>query len=174
MPVNFLDIVTDKKEFGICDDIPGSPARLDFSNNRDTWIALVKNYIKAKITFVPIDHRLELGHQKRCDVLLSYEKASDKTIIFVELKHRNDNAWKKTADEQLRETIRYFENSDESKQYTVKRAHIANNLRPHFNDDDMIRKRKFYTDTKYSLEIKARNTNKLRTRPGSKRSMPCS
>jgi hypothetical protein len=155
MPVNFLDIVTDKKEFGICDDVSCPPAHLDFDiSNRSNWIALINNYIKVEITFVPIDSRLELGSRKRCDVLLSYEKKSEKTIVFVELKQRTDSNWKKTADEQLRETIEYFENSDESKQYTVKKAHIANNLRPHFNEDDKIRKKKFYTGTKYSLEIK--------------------
>jgi hypothetical protein len=72
MYVSFLDIVTDKEEFGICDDILHSPAHLDFdTSNCNNWIAQVNNYIKAKIIFVPIDKRLELGRQKRCDALLS-------------------------------------------------------------------------------------------------------
>jgi hypothetical protein len=155
MPVNFLDIVTDKKEFGICDDVPHSPARLDFDiSSRDTWIAAVKNYNKTKIIFVPIDNRLELGRQKRCDALLSYEKGSDKTVIFVELKQRDYGGWKKTAEEQLKETIEYFENSDESKQYAVKKAYIANNVHPLFNKNDMKQIKEFYNATKYSLEIK--------------------
>jgi hypothetical protein len=155
MYVNFLDIVTDQKEFGICDDVLHSPAHLDFdTSNRNNWNALVKNYIKTKITFVPIDHRLELDGKKRCDVLLSYEKKSGKTIVFIELKQRTGHKWKKTADEQLRETIKYFENSEEAKHYGVKKAYIANNLRPHVNEDDKIRTKKFYNDTKYSLKIK--------------------
>jgi hypothetical protein len=162
MPVNFLDIVTDKKEFGICDDVPPPhiPAYLDFNMaNQSNWIAVVKNYIKAKITFVPVDNRLELTKpdgtnlQKRCDALLAYEKASGKTVIFVELKQRCGGNWKKDADKQLRETIGYFEKLNEAKQYTTKRAYIANSLRPKFNEDDKIRKKRFYDDTKYSLEI---------------------
>jgi hypothetical protein len=97
MSVNFMDIVTDKKEFGICDDMPPprTPAYLDFNTaNKSNWIATVKNYVRARITFVPIDNRLELKRpddtnmQKRCDASLSYGKSSGKTIIFVELKQQ--------------------------------------------------------------------------------------
>jgi uncharacterized protein (DUF2147 family) len=92
--------------------------------------------------------------QKRCDALLSYEKKSGKAIIFVELKQCRGGNWKHDADDQLRETIDCFERSGEAKQYTIKKAYIANSLRPKFNEDDKIRKKKFYDDTKYSLEIK--------------------
>jgi hypothetical protein len=57
MRINFLNITTNKKRFGICDDTPPphKPAYLDETDGKK-WIAVVENNHNLNITFVPIDN----------------------------------------------------------------------------------------------------------------------
>jgi hypothetical protein len=161
MSVNFIDIVTSKKRFGIIDSDPSTkePAYLDFDlANKDKWIAEISNYTKKEIKFAPVDNRLELrrddGHiQKRCDALLYFNLNNGPAIIFIELKERSDYKWRHDGDKQLRETIATFEKTEEAKNFKTKRAHIANNLRPRFHQNDSIKKERFLERTGYALSI---------------------
>jgi hypothetical protein len=161
MPINFIDIKTNKKDFGICDSAPNSqePAFLDFDiSHRDIWVASVANYTKKEVMFSPIDKRLELksdvmNMQKRCDALLYFTVQNRKSIIFVELKERTDSNWKKDGDNQLRETINAFEQTPQASEFKIKRAHIANNLRQKSNENDMPRIKRFKEETGYALTI---------------------
>jgi len=161
MQVSFIDIVTSEKRFGIMDSELHSekPAYLDFDlGNNKIWIAEIVNNEKKKLWFTPIDNRLELKKedrqmQKRCDALLYFFEERKNTIIFIELKERHNSGWKKVADEQLRETIATFEETKEAKLFKIKKAHIANNLRPKSNKDDMPRMKKFMKETGYVLSI---------------------
>lgn len=151
-----------KKRFGVC-DIPAAEEKAYIAEGEgQNWLAVVDNYYKIKVDFVPIDHCIELlkpdGHMdRRCDGCLFYEE----TIIFVELKDRSmkGSGWIQDGEEQLRSTIEHFEKEKESDSFTVKKAYIANRAKPRFNSGHLTRMDKFVTETKYILRIE--NTIKI-------------
>ena len=63
------------------------------------------------------------------------------------------NKWVTNAEEQLRTTIRYFENEDDAEQFTNKQAYIANSEHPKFKESQMRRMDQFLTDTGYLLRV---------------------
>ncbi len=152
--------ISQKKRFGICDDVPPPhrPAYIDETDGTK-WIAVVTNEDRLKVTFTAIDHCIETKSingkmAKRCDGALTF----DTTIAFVELKEREEkgNNWIKEAEEQLRSTIRFFEKINETENFRVKKAYIANNKRPRFRESQRDRMDQFLKDTGYVLRIENR------------------
>ncbi|MDR2813261.1 MAG: hypothetical protein LBB79_01180 [Prevotellaceae bacterium] len=150
--------VSRKKRFGLCDDAPPphKPAFLDEADGKK-WIAVVHNDYSYDVLFVALDNSIALrrpdGKPDRCsDGLLS----CNSTVIFVELTTRKDKDWKKDKEEQLRITIRHFENTEEAHGYEIKKAYIANSSYPKDNTRNMIRMNNFFKDTKYVLRIENR------------------
>lgn len=149
-----------KEKFGICDDAPSlkksEPAYINESND-EAWIAVVENEQQFGVTFTAIDNCIETKRadgnmDKRCDGMLTYNS----TVIFVELKERggsSGNAWIKEGDEQLRASICYFKATGREKNYTAKKAFIANNKHPEFKETQMVRMDKFLSETGYILRI---------------------
>ncbi len=149
-----------QRKFGLCDDPPPArnPAYIDEMNGAN-WIAVVSNDDRHNVTFTAIDNCIDVERPdgtmaQRCDGMLTY----DATVILVELKQRSakGNQWVTDAESQLRETITYFEREDESNQFTVKRAYIANSEHPKFKETQMRRMDQFLTDTGYVLRIENR------------------
>lgn len=149
-----------KKRFGICDcpPPPHQMAYIDETNGRD-WIAVVENHYEYDINFIPVDHCIELRRpdrrmDNRCDGFLYH----DSTIVFVELKQRNEDGskWVAEGEKQLRSTIRHFENRPVARNFAVKKAYIANSAKPLFRIGQMVRMDNFYADTGYVLLIKNR------------------
>jgi hypothetical protein len=165
MSVDFFTSVyqrtSNKKRFGLCDNPPPphTPAYLDETDGRK-WIAVVENEFLYEVLFVPIDNNIELrkanGHKdKCCDALLAY----DATIIFVELKQRvgkKSKDWITDGYEQLRKTIKHFENTEASANFSVKKSYIANSEQPKFRKGQMERMDNFLKDTGYVLRIENR------------------
>jgi len=164
MSINFSELkcqcITEKKLFGICDDPPPPPkqAYIDEENGAK-WIAVVVNEDRQEVTFTAIDNCIEIRSKngklaKRCDGVLTF----DSTIVFVELKERDikGNLWVKDADKQLRSTIGYFEKSDESENYKIKKAYIANREKPRFKESQKDRMDQFFIETGYVLRIEKR------------------
>ncbi|GHT49784.1 hypothetical protein AGMMS49982_03890 [Bacteroidia bacterium] len=150
--------ISSKRKFGLCDDEPPphKPAYLDEKNGKN-WIAIVKNDRQIKVRFVALDHSIILrkpdGTQDRCsDGLLTYSS----TIIFVELTTGTNKNWKNDKDEQLRITIKHFEDTKESDLYDTKQAYIANNNSRVFRPSYQIRMDKFLFETGYDLRIENR------------------
>lgn len=148
---------TTKKRFGICDDPPPphKKAYIDY-DNESKWIADVINDKVQLISFTSIDHCIEIRDRigkmiKRCDGVLTY----DKTIIFVELKERNEKGskWVKDAEMQLISTITHFEKSGEAQSFKVKKAYISNSKKPWFRESQQRRMDKFFEKTRYVLRI---------------------
>ena len=148
--------------FGICDepDPNKDPAFLDEAHGED-WIAIVNNEQRNIVTFTAIDHCIELNRKdgkgdKKCDGVLSFES----TIIFVELKDRDPygTLWVTIGESQLKRTILHFEETDEAKNYTSKKAYIANIQHPKFRSSQMRRMDQFLKDTGYVLRIENRIT----------------
>ena len=151
---------SDKQCFGICDTPPppACKAYIDEANG-ENWIAVVDNFYRDSITFIPIDNCIEIKRpdgtmDNRCDGFLYYKV----TIIFVELKQRDQkgNRWVKDADNQLRVTIGHFEKSPQAQDFSVKKAYISNNHRPRFRSSQAIRMNQFFIDTGYRLRIENR------------------
>jgi hypothetical protein len=165
MPINFFDpkaqTVTNKMQFGLCDDSLDAIHKPAYLDEADTakWIAIVENEKGQNVIFVAIDNRLEFKkddgtQEKICDALLSY----DMTVIFVELKQRSEkgNKWVAEGDEQLRNTIAHFETTEDASRFIIKKAYIANRKRPSFRKGQMMRMDKFLIDTGYILRIENR------------------
>ena len=161
MCINFFDKncqdTTDQSKFGLCDELSPSnaPAYIDInvSNEETKWIAIVENANKIKVTFTAIDNciKIEESDGKRCDGMLTYEDC----IILVELKERKGKTrnWVKDGDEQLRNTISIFSNNHSMSSYRNKKAYIANNKRPNFQESQMVRMERFREETGFRLEI---------------------
>ena len=103
---------TKRKIFGLCDapTPPGGKAYLD-EDNGEKWVAVVHNESQEAVSFVPIDHCIDLRKpdgkmDNRCDCCLFHHD----TIAFVELKKRGgrDTRWIIEGVEQLRATIKHF------------------------------------------------------------------
>jgi hypothetical protein len=147
-----------KRRFGLCDDEPPphKPAYLDEIDG-GKWIAVVDNYYQFNILFVALDNSIVLkkpdGKKDRCsDGLLAY----DSTVIFVELTTGTNKNWKNDKDEQLRITIKHFEDTKEADLYKVKKAYIANSNARIFRPSYTMKMDKFLNDTGYDLRIENR------------------
>ncbi|HEX3009680.1 MAG TPA: hypothetical protein VHO90_18895 [Bacteroidales bacterium] len=162
MSINFFDTKcidkSNRKLFGLCDDLPDNRAYLD-EQNGSKWIAVVVNDYQYDVNFIAIDKclktlRIDGTQDKRCDGLLTHEK----TVTFVELKEIGgfSTSWIKDGEQQLRTSIGYFEKIEEAKNYTVKKAYIANNEHPKARTSQAIRMEKFRNDTGYILRIENR------------------
>jgi hypothetical protein len=150
------------KVFGLCDDPPPAknPAYIDEADGKK-WIAVVENEEKHFVTFTGIDNcehivlkRDDGKMAKRCDGMLTYNK----TVIFVELKQRNEpgSDWVKEAEPQLKVTIFHFEKTEMAENFIVKKAYIANRLRPKFRESQQVRMNEFKKSTGYVLRIENR------------------
>jgi len=56
----------------------------------------------------------------------------------------------------LRSTIKYFEQQDESRNFSKKKAYIANSERPLFRTGQAVMMDRFFSETKYILRIENR------------------
>ena len=167
MEIDFLNSqcqsVSNKKRFGLCDEQDNKePAYID-ENNENNWIVEVENKEQKEVHFVAIDNCIEIRRdddvtkmEKRCDGMLWYETS----IVFVELKDRvskkNTNAWVKAGEIQLKRTIKYFEETEQSNKFTEKRAYIANKAHPIFKESQLQRMKSFKQETGYTLRIENR------------------
>lgn len=149
-----------RRKFGICArPAPAAEKAYIAEKQGQDWIAAVDNIPQLKVSFIPIDHCIELRRpdgkmDNRCDGCLFYED----TIIFVELKQRKGKGsqWIKDGEQQLRTTIGYFEQQEEAQNFPVKKAYIANSEKPFFREGQAIRMERFFSDTNYILRIENR------------------
>ena len=137
MPVDFFKRKfidkTDEKEFGLCDDSTAGvtkPAYLDVSDDREKWIAIVKNEPQYEVEFYPIDgciswKRTDGTMSGKCDGMLSFNDRQN--LIFVELKWRNIKGdWRAHGKSQLKETLeKFFSIYDKTKFQRVE-AYLCN------------------------------------------------
>jgi hypothetical protein len=153
---------SNRKLFGLCDDPPptNNPAYID-EQHGEKWIAIVINEYLQYVTFTAIDNCVPIIREdgttdKRCDGMLTYADV----LIFVELKERSaiGNQWVKDAEQQLRATISNFKKTNKSKNFSVKKAYIANSEHPKFKETQVGRMERFLSETGYILRIENRIT----------------
>lgn len=155
-PIEYIT-TSDKRRFGVCDPPASEEKAYIAEREGEHWIAIVDNYYGLMVSFVPVDHCIDLrkpdgSMDHRCDGCLFYEK----TIIFVELKDRNSKGsqWVKDAEVQLRSTIKHFEDSERAGDFLIKKAYISNCAKPHFRSGQATRMEMFFLETGYVLEVK--------------------
>lgn len=162
MSINFFDTKcidkSNQKLFGLCDNKPECRAYLD-EKNGSKWIAVVVNEYKYNVDFIAIDKCIETKKEdgkmdRRCDGFLMHNE----TVIFVELKEIGGfrAPWIQDGDQQLRASISYFEKTDKAKNFSLKKAYIANNEHPKARTSQFLRMEKFFDETGYILRIENR------------------
>jgi hypothetical protein len=133
--MNFYDIAyqeppLDDALFGLCDDRKGEVAYID-KNDKNKWIAIIKNKEKISLVFTAIDKGVIKDHEEpgkgRCDGMLT----SKEHIYFVELKDQRKN-WQSDAIEQLESTINFFIANHDIAIYKHKKAFACNKKHPQF------------------------------------------
>lgn len=141
-------------EFGLCDDVPKSPAYLDL-HSPGKWIACVRNAKAYAVTFTSIDNCIEVRRangemESRCDGLLTY----DDHLIFVELKEKN-RSWLEEGIGQLAITIPLFFANHARESFVSQKAYLANSRHLLFQFSRTSRTQKFQDDTGVLLFVEA-------------------
>ncbi len=153
MPIDYFDPANRSETaancFGLCDDMQPAltQAYIDI-DNKDKWIAIVKNFQNKTIFFHPIDNcviiwKAENKMDKRCDGILTH----DNCLIFVELKNRAGGQWLKDGREQLTATIKRFKQEFNINQFDKVEAYVCNSLRPEYHAGQMSNIQMFKDDT---------------------------
>lgn len=154
----FID-KTDAMEFGLCDDSTDGvtkPAYLDVED-REKWIAIVKNEPQYEIEFYPIDgciswKRADGTMSGKCDGMLSFD--DKKNIIFVELKCRNlGGDWRAHGKSQLIETLEKFFSIYKRSDFQCVVAYICNK-RQRLNQRYAVLEDSFKKETGVTLRVK--------------------
>ena len=136
---------TNKKEFGLRDDLENQPAYIDelLSNKKDKWFGTIINNKGKEVLFYPVDHciilkRADDNDALKCEGIIRYD--SNK-LIFTELKKQNIHSdWRKDGEEQIKETLHFFFDNYNKNDFKIK-AWICN--------------KKQLTDINYHTQIKA-------------------
>ena len=156
MSINFFqpDCKSDssRTEFGICDDVPNSPAYID-ETDRLKWIGIVKNPHKKYTEFYAIDNCLNLRKEdgnleSTCDGVLK----ESTNLIFVELKERGSGKWFGKGREQITNTINLFKANHDISAFSSVSAYVCNNLKPFANSGRAVSIQKFKDDTGFLLK----------------------
>lgn len=120
-------------EFGIIDGENSDKAYVDY-NNRDKWIAVVKNKSGYPVNFTAIDNCIEIlrpdgNNDNRCDAMLS----NHQNLIFIELKDQNKDWIDHAVNDQLATTIRHFKDNYDITKYRKTKAYACNKAHPQFH-----------------------------------------
>lgn len=152
MSLDFFDTIcseTPRKdaEFGLCDD-KNDVAAYSNLDNKDNWIAIVKNDNQEEIVFTPIDNCIVIPKEdskekeSTCDGMLTFRNS----IFLVELKNDRTGAFKTKAIEQLKNTIKLI-NTSQTINQRFKKAFISNKKTKHFVTLKTEEKKRFFAET---------------------------
>ena len=161
MPVDFfiakcqIENVSDR-EFGIFDDDDEGTkthAYID-TEDRNKWIATVKNATDKPINFTAVDNCVEILKENgemdfRCDAMLTNEDH----IVFVELKNQAAGWITHAVDEQLQASIDHFKANHDITKYKYKRAFACNKRFPNFRASYKDKMAAFYKKNNIRLNL---------------------
>jgi hypothetical protein len=145
--MNFYDIAYQEPPltdtlFGLCDDKNGRVAYID-KNNRNKWIAIIKNKKKIRLVFTAVDKGVIKDNEEpgkgRCDGILT----STEHIYFVELKDQRAD-WISDAIEQLESTIEFFIKNHDITIYKHRKAFACNKKHPRFQKTENALNLRFF------------------------------
>lgn len=139
-------------DFGICDSESGK-AYVDLEN-REKWVARVRNRSGNPINFTSIDNCVEIRRETgesdfRCDGMLS----GNGLLIFVELKDQRGDWIQHAVWDQLFRTINHFKESHPVEGYKKKFAYACNKRHPQFHSNKMDMMNEFRIKTGFRLLI---------------------
>lgn len=142
-----------QKEFGICDDQNLTKAYVDLEN-REKWVATVKNPEQRPLTFTAIDKCVILDDEeagrKRCDGMLT----TSGLLYLVELKDKKSD-WQTDAIAQLESTIQLLRATHDLSAYTLKKAFACNKRHRVFAEIDNEQNLLFFRKYGFRLDIQA-------------------
>jgi len=134
--------------FGICDDQDGTKAYTE-TQQKDKWIATIKNDNQITVTFTAIDNCiiiLKKGTQNKessCDGMLTFKNS----IFLIELKNQGTGGWLPTAKNQLKNTIKLLEQNINLNDFKYKKAYACNRRHPSFTTIDNEYSKRFFKET---------------------------
>lgn len=132
--------------FGIVDPKDNGPAFIDFSSRKD-WVAEVENKSGIALNFTAVDNCIEILRddgqmENRCDGILT----GGDNLIFVELKDQREDWIQHAVENQLKTTIRYFQENYDISRYRKRYAYACNKRHPQFHYSHMSMMEKFRHD----------------------------
>lgn len=141
------------EEFGLCDDQNGQKAYTNI-DDRNRWIATVKNNSGLEVVFTAIDKCVLFDYQYegrgRCDGMLT----TLKHLYLVELKDQ-EPPWQTNAINQLESTIQLLRDNHNLDQYKLRKVFASNKKRDKFVVIDNEFSRSFYKRTTFRIDIQA-------------------
>jgi len=146
-------VLTNEK-FGICDDQDGTKAYSNVGDFTD-WIATVINQTQIEVSFTAIDNCiivLKEGTQNKessCDGMLTFNN----NVYLVELKNQRTGGWLPDAIGQLENSIKLLKANNNLEEIRYKKAYACNRKHPNFQVMEVERKRKFYNETGFRLDV---------------------
>lgn len=148
------EIARNEEEFGLCD---GQGLNRAFSTIHDPalWVAVVKNPTRGTITFTALDHCLDFrkndtnDQESLCDGMLTF----DNGLFLVELKAWRSSGWMSKAESQLRNSIALLREQHDVSTFRLRKACICNKRRPNFHVIETARKRAFFDETGFRLDV---------------------
>jgi len=137
MPIDFFrdcnSFESTQARFGLCDDSTEGETRPAYIDEDDSskWIAVVNNKRLLLLAFYAIDGcvswvRVNGTESGKCDGMLCYD--GNRNVIFVELKDRTlrNKGWRMDVKNQLKETISYFMEHNDTSMLNKIEAYICN------------------------------------------------
>lgn len=105
------------------------------SNCPDRWCAWIKNTIRKRIVFIPIDKNMDIRRpngekEKLCDGMIY--GIDTRELSFVELKEYHTGGYLGEAVEQLESTLQVFLVSHNYQDFFNRKAYVCNPVRPNF------------------------------------------
>lgn len=146
--------------FGICDDDNGEKAYTTIED-RNKWIAIVKNNTQKNVSFTAIDNCIEVfkkgtsNQESTCDGMLTFEE----TIYLIELKNQKSN-WMNKAIQQLENTIKLILKHHDLTDFKYKKAFACNKNHPRFATIDHERNKRFFKEYGFRIDVQATITIK--------------
>ena len=155
---------TDAQVFGLTDGLSHHPAHI-YLHTPSAWTATIENAQRLNVTFTAIDNCIPIFRpngemENRCEGMLHYSilhhAATERHIVFVELKEAKKSNWLQHGIHQLETTVQLFANVHPLSEFSTKRAFLCNSKRPHFNVSHKDAMKAFYLRNQVRLIIEAR------------------
>ena len=160
MNINFfaqeyrLESIKQDTLLGICDPEGERPAYTTTECGADKWCATIQNTNVKNLQFIAIDKNIDIrkpdgNKESSCDGMIYI--ADTKELCFVELKNYRVGGYIACAAGQLLNTLKYFLENHNYKDFTNRRAFACNPSHPNFAYSARSRIQDFYKRTHFRL-----------------------
>lgn len=152
---SYAEPVPTQKEFAICDDHDQQPVKIEHVGDSAHQVVVICNN-RNDYSFIAVDHSIPLkrndGSDDRiCDAMI----VTNNTLCFIEIKCCREGSWILHATEQIKNTIKHFNDSHPYDKHKYRDAYICNWKKRNslLHESRMELKNKFYNNCKAHLYI---------------------